>query len=429
MNKEVIWVEKLSAPEKETRLHALRELKKMLLAGDIPLPVRTEDTNNHVHTTDSFSPYTPSAAIYKAYMSGLCTVGIVDHDSIAGAREFIQAGEILGITTTIGAEVRVSFADTVLKGKRINNPDEPTIGYIALHGVPHDRIDQLDALLSRVRVLRNERNKQQLKLLNGIMAPYEMEIDFEKDVLPLSMAAEGGSVTERHLLFALVKKLIKKYGRGEGLIGFLEQKLGICLSAQTQTLLSDTAFAAYEYDVLNVLKTELVPRFFITGGADSLPVGEVVEYARQTGAIPTYCYLGDVGASPTGDKKAQKFEDDYLDELFPVIKELRFEAIAYMPSRNTLPQLLRVMEKCREYGMMEISGEDINQPRQDFVCTVLRRPEFAHLMDSTWALVGHEHAATGHLENGIYSAQTKERYPDMTQRIAHFKEIGLQYRK
>lgn len=418
-------VERLNAATREERIDALKQLKAMLDSGEIKKPVTTKDTNNHVHTTYSFSSYSPTAAVYKAYMSGLSTVGIVDHDAIAGAREFIEAGKILGITTTVGAEVRVSFADTSLNGIKLNNPDEPTIAYIALHGVPHNKIDELDMLLKKIRERRNERNRKQIDKLNEILSPYGVSLDFDADVLPISMAAEGGSVTERHLLFALTKKLIEKYGRGEKLIAFIENDMGIKLSDSVRKMLLDTEFAAYEYDVLNVLKSELVPKFFIAGGADSLPMQEVVDYVRNLGIIPTYCYLGDVGESPTGDKKAQKFEDEYLDEILDVVKKSGFEAIAYMPSRNTMEQLKRVMDKCKDYGFVEISGEDINQPRQSFICEKLREPEFAHLENSTWALVGHEFAAERDINEGIYSEKIKAEYPDMNNRIAHFKDIAL----
>ena len=45
----------------------------------------------------------------------------------------------------------------------------------------------------------------------------------------------------------------------------------------------------------------------------------VVAFARSIGAVPAYAYLGDVGESPTGDKKAEKFEDDFLEELLDYV--------------------------------------------------------------------------------------------------------------
>ncbi len=428
MSKEEL-LQQLNAPQKEARLEALRGLRAMMDAGQIEEPVRTTDTNNHVHTTYSFSPYSPTAAVYYAYMSGLCTVGIIDHDSISGAREFIEAGEIMRITTTIGCEVRVSFEQTPMNGRVLNNPDEPTVAYIALHGLPHNKIDELDALLCQIREKRNERNRAQVIALNGIIAPYGVSLDFDADVVPISMAHEGGSITERHILYALTQKLIETYGRGEKLIAFLEQEMGIELKGNVRKMFEDTEFHAYEYDVLNILKSNLVPKFFIAAGEDSFPVKKVVDYARTLGVIPTYCYLGDVAESPTGDKKAQKFEDEFLDELLPLVKELGFEAFAYMPSRNTMEQLTRVMDACKKFEFFEISGEDINQPRQSFICLKQRDDAFLHLGDNTWALVGHEHAATADLSDSIYSVKTKEKYPDMKERVAHFKEIGLRYKK
>lgn len=421
--------QQLNAPMREDRLDALRQLRVMLDRGEIEPPERTEDTNNHVHTTYSFSAYSPTAAVWKAYQSGLATVGIVDHDSVGGAREFTEAGDILGITTTIGAEIRLSFAGTELAGRTLNNPDEPTVAYVACHGIPHTQIERFDALLSRIRDLRNERNREQVHRLNSLLDGSGVELDFEADVLPVSMAADGGSVTERHILYALAGKIEDAVGRGEPLIAFLEDRLGTPVRGRAREMLLDTEYEHYTFDVLNVLKSELVPKFFIAGGADSLPVGEVIPELREMGVIPTYCYLGDVGESPTGDKKAQKFEDDYLEEIFPVLRGLGFEAVAYMPSRNTPEQLERVMRDCAEFGFMEISGEDINQPRQNFVCERLREPRYAHLADSTWALVGHEHAATHDPGGGIYSTSSRQQHPEIRDRIAHFREMGERFRR
>ena len=82
----------LNAASCAERLDALRKLKKMVDSNEIPAPQRGNDINNHIHTIYSFSPYSPSKAVWMAYTSGLCTAGIMDHDSISGAEEFIEAG-------------------------------------------------------------------------------------------------------------------------------------------------------------------------------------------------------------------------------------------------------------------------------------------------------------------------------------------------
>ena len=419
----------LNAREREERLDAVRQLRVMLDTGSIRRPERGSDTNNHVHTTYSFSSYSPAAAVWKAYSSGLDVVGIVDHDSVGGASEFIAAGDILGITTTVGAELRVSFTGTPLEGRTLNNPDESNVAYIACHGIPHTQLSRLDEHLTRVRRRRNERNRAQVGRLNSLLAGSGLEVDFDADVVPLSMAHEGGSITERHILFALARKIEQRCGRGASLISFLEDLTGTPVRGRARALLSDTGNELYAYDILNVLKSELVSRFYVPRGSDCMPVGEVVPELRGMGIIPTYCYLGDVGESPTGDKRSMRFEDAYLDELFPVLRELGFEAIAYMPSRNTDEQLRRIIDYCRRYGFMEISGEDINQPRQDFICPRLREPQYSHLATSTWALVGHEHASGYDSLDGVYSAGTAGHQRDLSRWIASFAELGRRFRR
>ena len=94
--------------------------------------------------------------------------------------------------------------------------------------------------------------------------------------------------------------------------------------------------------------------------------------------------------SVTGDKKAAKFEDDFLDELFEMLKEEGVRGVTYMPARNTREQLTRLQELCRRYGMTEISGEDVNSSRQSMICPQLVDPQFEHLVDMAWKLVERE---------------------------------------
>ena len=128
--------------------------------------------------------------------------------------------------------------------------------------------------------------------------------------------------------------------------------------------------------------------------------------------------------SPTGDKKAEKFEDGFLDELMVECGRLGFRAITYMPPRNTLPQLLRVQELCARHGFMEISGVDINSPRQSFNCPELTRPEFAHLIEATWALIAHERLADAEERMGLFHPGNPLAARTLAERIAAYAEVG-----
>ncbi|MCX7711508.1 MAG: PHP domain-containing protein [Clostridia bacterium] len=408
-----------------TRLDSLRKLMEKINAGEIQRPPRGQDVNNHIHTTYSFSPYSPSKAIWMAYNAGLATAGIMDHDSISGADEFIEAGKIAGIATTIGVECRADFSCTPLNGKRINNPDQDSIAYVAIHGIPHTQISKVKQFFAPYTAQRNLRNRQMVDRINEIIQPCGLSLDFYQDIVPLSMNVEGGSITERHILYALSLKLIATFGKGEKLLNVLKNTLNLNISAKIASLLTDTANSFYDYDLLGLLKGEMVSSFYINAAAECPDIKEVVSLSQSIGAVLAYAYLGDVGDSVTGDKKSQKFEDDYLDQLFVVIKELGFNAVTYMPSRNSLQQLKRIMSLCETHGLFQISGEDINSPRQSFVCMAQRDAIFNHLIDAAWALIGHELEATWDLENGMFSKRKLAEINDLKKRITIFKEAGL----
>ncbi len=382
------------------------------------------DVNNHIHTHYSFSPYSPAAAIERAKAAGLATAGIMDHDSLAGSDEFETAGRLLGMPTTVGMEVRADFADTPLAGRRINNPDQASIAYIALHGVPRASRPILQAFMRPFMNARNDRNRLMTRRIHSLVQPFGFSLDFEQDVLPLSHWSQGGSVTERHLLFALALKLIARYGKSDDLAVFLKGSLHIPVTAKVESQLTDAQNPYAAYDLLGVLKSALVSAIYENAATECPDIRELVKMARDAGAICAYAYLGDVTDSVTGDKKSQSFEDGYLDLLFETISALRFNAVTYMPSRNTPEQLARLRTLCDRHGLFQISGEDINSPRQSFVCEAMRAPGFENLADAAWALIGHETASTADMSDGMFSARTLSLMPSLPTRTAYFAALG-----
>ncbi len=409
----------LNAPEKSDRLAALRELAALAHGERLP-----GNVNNHIHTSYSFSPYSPAMALWRARQSGLVTAGIMDHDSIAGAPEFLEAGRILGMAVTCGIECRVDLKDSPWAGRRINNPDQDGIIYMSLHGVPRRSFPLVQKFFAPFREARSRRNRVMVKNINELMERFGISLDFDRDVLPLSMWHDGGSVTERHLVMALCIALAHVYGRGPKLLEFVETILGLEVSEKARQQLSDNENPYYDYDLLGVLKGNFVQRFYVEATDECPPVQVVLELARQAGAISTYPYLGDIGESVTGDKRAQQFEDDFLDDLMAYLKDLGFQAITYMPTRNTRAQLDRLRALCEKHNFYQVSGEDINSPRQSFICEALKDPAFSNLIDSTWALIAHERLSDESPDKGMFSDGTIKQYPDIGERVRVFAEIG-----
>jgi hypothetical protein len=350
----------------------------------------------------------------------------MDHDSVSGCKELIEACKIIGIASTVGFELRVNFSGTKAEGRKLNNPDSNNIGYIAIHGIPESKLPEAKKFLNPIQIARNRRNKKILAKLNNLIENYGIdEIDFKKEVYDISQAKEGGSITERHILYAFARKIIQKTGKGEKLISFLKDNLDIALSEKIKKFLLDENNQFYLYDLLGILKSSFLDKIFIQPDYEEcISVYEAVKFSNSINAIPAYAYLGDVNDSPTGDKRAEKFEDDFLEELIPELKKIGFKAITYMPPRNTLNQLLRLQRLCRKYEFMEISGVDINSPRQSFNYAIILRPEFAHLIEATWALIAHEKLANYDEKYALFNNRNPFKGKSLKERIVTYSEFG-----
>jgi hypothetical protein len=350
----------------------------------------------------------------------------MDHDSMAGAAEMREAGALLGIATTAGVELRVSAAGTALEGRRINNPDSIGVLYMIIHGVPARSVPRVQKFLRPLQAARELRGQRMVDALNSLLPRYGLRtLDWHADVRSFSRADEGGTVTERHILRAVAAVIIEKAGRGRPLLEYLEETIGIHPPARIAHYLADASNDMLLFDLLGVLKSSFIEKVYVQpDSSECIPVQDVVRFAEEVGGIPTYPYLGDVTDSPTGDKKAEKFEDSYLDELMVEVKRLGFRAIAYMPPRNTVAQLLRVQALCARLGFMEISGVDINSPRQSFNCPELALPEFSHLIGATWALIAHERLADAAPRYGLFHPDNPLAARSLEERIAAYAEVG-----
>jgi len=386
------YFEKLNAPDRNVRLEALRELELLCETGALDIPITGVNVNNHIHTTFSFSPYSPTKAVFMSWLSGLATTGIMDHDSVGGAEEFIEAGKIICMPVTVGFELRCSMADTPFEGRRVNNPDQSSVAYLAMHGIPGHMIAEAEHFLAPYREKRNIRNWKMVDRLNTLLKPYELSLDFNNDVLPLSQYSFGGSVTERHILYALAGKLTENELPKNFLLG--------------------------------LFKSQLVESFYVDADEELPHITEFISLSEKLGAIPAYAYLGDVGVSVTGDKRTQKFEDAYLDDLIGYLVKIGMKAVTYMPARNTDKQLTRIKALCESAGLFQISGEDINSPLQKFICEKIETPEFEHLITSAWALIGHEIASQQGISKGMFSAESIKDIPDLNERIAHYADLA-----
>ncbi|MDR1390159.1 MAG: PHP domain-containing protein [Treponema sp.] len=388
------------------------------------------EINNHIHTIYSFSPYTPVMAALKARQAGLEAAGSVDHDSLAAAGELTAACARLGMGGCCGFEIRASFKKDAdgnegpFASRKINNPDSTGLLYMTVQGVPSTAYQKTADFLRPIQKARLQRTQRMTNNANILLRDEGLRaINFDPDIKDQSQAEKGGEITERHLMAAVAKILVEKFGKGSGLCRGLAKHFDIHAAPKTEALLGDASNPHYLYDLLGVLKTGFLSRIFIQPDENEcIRARDAVDFALSIGAIPAYAYLGDVGESPTGDKKAEKFEDDYLGELMEEIKRTGFKAVTYMPPRNTPEQLQNIQRYCADFGFMEISGVDINSSRQGFNCPEVLSASCRHLVDTTWALIAHEQLAAIDKRWGLFD--TDNTTMPLSKRLAKYAELG-----
>jgi len=391
---------------------------------------RSGEINNHIHTIYSFSPYTPAMAALMAWEAGLEAAGSVDHDSEAASQEMIAACAVLGMGGCSGIELRVDFTrgpeGAFFAERKLNNPDSFGSAYITIQGIPSTALEKTASFLKPIRAARFDRNQKMIEKTNEILLDAGLEsIDFETGVIQKSQYRRGGEITERHLMAAAAERIVGRFGRGPELAGGLKKNFNIDPGPKLEKLLADQNNPHYLYDLLGILKTGLLPRCFIQPNENEcIDASLAVDFALSINAVPAYSYLGDVEESPTGDKKAEKFEDDFLPELFEEIKRLGFLAAAYMPPRNTRPQIERIQRFCAEGNLMEISGVDINSSRQSFNCPEVLDPRCRHLLDTTWALIAHERLASINSTWGLFSPRNPLHSLSLQKRIILYAKAG-----
>ena len=236
----------------ETAEQRLQNLQILLDQEEKKPKILPEYANNHIHTTFSFSPYSPTAAVWAARRAGLATAGIMDHDSIGGAAEFRRAAAMAGLGATCGVEMRISWKDTPFAERRINNPDQTGVAYMTFHSIRERYFAQTADFLKPYREMRNARN---IRMVDNIREKTGVDLDFDRDVLPLSEYPNGGSITERHLLFALAKKVLPE-GTEDG-----------------------------QYRLLGQYKSGLIRDIYIEPEEELVPLETAVDFARQIDAI------------------------------------------------------------------------------------------------------------------------------------------------
>jgi|YNPBryBLVA2012_1023415.scaffolds.fasta_scaffold10187_2 hypothetical protein len=281
------------------------------------LPVEKLEVNLHYHTFFSFNAngWSPTRIAWEARKYGLAVAGIVDFDVLDGMEEFLEAGDMLNLRSTVAMETRVFIND--LADQVMSSPNEPGIAYFMAAGCfrPPEPSTPAGDTLASMREMARRRNVQVMEKVNEYLD--KVRLDYESDVVPLT---PSGNATERHMLAAYDRKAREVLGDGTELATFWANALNIS-NDEAATLIGQTP-RFHETMRTKLMKFGSVG--YVAPTAELFPTLErVVEMIHGIEAIPMIAWLD---GTNSGEEDAERFLE--------LLDSKGVEAMNIIPDRN-----------------------------------------------------------------------------------------------
>lgn len=347
--------EAMNSFEAEDRRKALLEA----ISLGIPAPVDSGDVNMHLHSFFSYNAenWSPTRIAWESKKAGLHAAALCDFDVLEGLKEFLDAGDRLGLRTAVHLETRAylrEFSDAV-----INSPGEPGVTYIMGAGFSHlpepDTVQ--DAGLTDSLQRATDRNLALISRINAKLP--DIAIDYKTDVLGLTPASIA---TERHIVFAYIHKAQDAYPQPENRHAFW--------STVTGTSENDIARISSTPDFATLVRAALAKRGGIGYEApteNSFPIADdFIQWVRSCSAIPMITWLD---GTSDGESDPQK--------MFECLIEKGAAALNIVPDRNwnisdpdiraiKVKNLDTVVEVANAMGLPVNIGTEMNKSGQPF---------------------------------------------------------------
>ena len=273
--------------------------------------------------------------------------------------EFLDAGELLGLRTSVGIETR-AFS-TKMADKEIDSPGEPGVSYIAAAGFSKKLTDGSDAkkTLDYYSKTADDRNIALISRINPNVSA--IAIDYKKDVLPLT---PSGNATERHIIKAYVNKADSVFTQQNELLEFWVSTLGKSNDEVTEIL-------------SNRPKMEDVVRakFAKKGGfgyqqptSDSFPkVEDFFAWARSCDAIPMESWLDGTSDGEIDPKVLLELAVENGAEALNIIPDRNWNIADAKTKELKIKNLHTIVKAAKELNLPLHIGTEMNKGGLPFV--------------------------------------------------------------
>jgi len=305
-------IQKLNSFNYTERMAALTQLQNLVRFKK----EEQQNVNLHFHSFYSYNAefWSPARIAWEAGKNALYASGIIDFDVLSGLAEFFEAGELLGLRTSVGIETRAflnEYAD-----KEIDSPGEPGVSYIAGTGfskMPEKNSNQA-LTLDKYSQQAAKRNIGLIQRINQHVPEISLYYD---EVMPLT---PSGNATERHIISAYIQKASEVFTDRNELLAFWSRVLEL----ESATVKELNAVSHKFEDVVR-------SKFAKKGGFGYVqpspgtfpPVEDFFDFVKSCGAIPMESWLD---GTSEGEKDGKA--------LLELSKSKGAAALNLIPDRN-----------------------------------------------------------------------------------------------
>jgi hypothetical protein len=255
------------------------------LSSTVQFPGEGALFNMHCHSFFSYNAdgWSPSRVAYECRSRGLCASALCDFDVLDGLEEFLEAGRLLALRSSVHLETRAYVREQATVD--ISSPGEPGVAYImgcGFTGMPAPKTPQADTL-ALLRQGAQDRNLALIARVNATLAA--IAIDYARDVLPLT---PKGVATERHIMRAYCTQARKVFADAAARAAFWAPLLKCDVSAYP-------AIEANVPKMEDLVRNALAKRGgigYIQPTDKTFPLADdFTRWVRACGAIPTIAWL------------------------------------------------------------------------------------------------------------------------------------------
>ncbi|MGQ9746218.1 MAG: hypothetical protein ACUVQZ_00385 [Candidatus Caldatribacteriaceae bacterium] len=404
----------------EERKSAFCALLGRARRGEIRFPEPLPLVNLHFHTFFSFNAfgYSPLHILWLAKKRSLRMAGSVDFDVLHALPEFLWGGLEINLAVASGLETRIFLPE--FRDEELSSPNEPGVAYYMGNGFTRlpESGSQAEIILEKLYHIAQARNQKVLSKINAYFSP--LEVDYEKDVLPLTPSQNP---TERHLVVAIVQKTERIISAHEERIHFWAEKLEE-KEEKIRDLYNDRASF---YDLVRMRLMKFGGVGYVKQDAGDFPtLREVNQMIFELGAVPSFSWLYGIWG---GERDTAKLFDFCLDQ--------GVETIFFVPDRNwnlkneeerqlKVEKMYEMIEEAKKRDMPIFVGTELNRYGQKFVDdfdSPYLAPLAPYFLWSAWLLWGHTVMELSS-RRGYTSKWAKSHFPNRKDKNAFFAHLG-----